>query len=373
MVGDIRQKGKPFMSRSSEFVLLGCLMLPSWLFGQTEMTELVRELRREVQDGSLINAAETAEKLDAGVQARYRAWLVRDSNERADEVLSWLPADMEGFWVNRRPVEISSDPAAYSSPMDSYLFDRLKAQNEGHYFKLLQGNMFRLAMAAVRGVPPPQFESVSMPNTMTAKDAIYFYFLTAPLDLGSPDDFVQGRPLWRGTGEIVGSYVPQPGVRPTPHEDINWLALPKPDLLILSNRKELLLSVLSRFASLKVTRALPAGLPEWRQTDRSADFWGLRHFSAESRPKPGESGCETAALPFPDCGATGATVQFDAAKGTIDIRYLSGANVKPLFENIGFQIEQPQTGVWKLDADAVTRGPVPVAFGLAMLGFGSYQ
>jgi hypothetical protein len=362
------------MSRSSIFVLLSWLLLPPWLFGQDEMTELVRELSREVQDGSLINAAETVDKLDAGVQARYRAWLVRDSNERADEVLSWLPADMEGFWVNRQPVEIGADRAASSGPFDSYMSDRLKAQSEGHYFSLMQGRTVRMVMAAVRAVPPPQFEAASMPATMTAKDVIYFYFLTAPLDPGNPDEVVQASPLWRGTAEIVGSYVPQPRVRPTPHEDINWLALPKPDLLILSNNKNLLLSVLLHIVSgPATTHALPAELPEWLQADRSADFWGVRHFSAESRPQPGERGCETAELPFPDCRATGATVRFDAATGTIDIRYLSGANVKPVFERIGFQIGQPQPGVWKLDADAVTRGPTPAAFGLAMLGFGGYQ
>jgi hypothetical protein len=230
-----------------------------------------------------------------------------------------------------------------------------------------------MVMAAVRGMPPPQFEAVSMPGPMTAKDVIYFYFLTAPLDLGNPDVVEQASSLWRGTAEIVGSYVPGRGVRPTAHEDTNWLALPKPDLLILSNKKDLLLSVLSHTTNGQATRALPVGLPEWRQADRSADFWGMRHFSAESRPKPGERGCETAELPFPDCRATGATLRFDAAKGTIDIRYLSGANAKLLFESVGFQIGQSQAGVLTLDADAVGRGPMPAAFGLAMLGFGRYQ
>lgn len=355
-----------------ELLLLASLLLPHLLLGQGELTGLIQQLRHEIQDASLVNAAETAERLDAAVQTSYRAWLVRDANERADEVLSWLPPDVEGFWVNKRPIVASPEPDTFDqSAIDSYLFDRLYGQNDGDYAKRLRGHMVRMVIAAVRGVPHPEFDMVSMPAPVTARDVIYFYFLTGPLEFPNPDEVAQGFSLWRSTGQVVGHYIPQPGVRPTPHEDTNWIAFPRPGLLILSSQKNLLVSVLGRMSGGQAARALPVGLPEWQQVDRSADFWGLRHFGAESKPKPGERGCDIAELPFPDCRAVGATFQLGRAK-QIDIRYLSSATVKPLFpERIA--ISRTQTSVWKLDVAGEANDPVRTGFALAMLGFGVYR
>ena len=210
--------------------------------------------------------------------------------------------------MNRRSEEMGSDRDPASTPLDWYLYDRLTGQSEGKYSKLLQGRMVRMAMAAVRGLPNPQFDLISMPSPMIAKDVIYFYFLTSPVDFGAANEVVQGFPLWQGTGKIFGPRVPGTSSRPTQHEDANWMALRGPTYRVLSNQRDLVVSVLTHMASGQTTRALPSGLAEWQEVDRSADVWGLRHFSPESRPAPGESGCDTAELPFPDCRAIGATL-----------------------------------------------------------------
>jgi hypothetical protein len=355
-----------------QYVLPGVLLCPCSLFAQTEINDLIVRLRGQLQASSLIEAAKTADQLSAATTARYHAWLVSDSNERADEVLSWLPPETEGFWVNRRPLEPPAERDPETAPLDWYLFDRLKGQDDGRYYKLLDARMVRMVMAAVRTVPSPNFETMMMPGPIASQEVIYFYFLTAALNIGPADEVVNGSPLWRGTGRITERISAVPFTTPLAREDTNWLALPKPDLLILSSRKELLLSVLTQMSNQPSTRPLPSTLPEWQYVDRSSDFWGLRHFSQQSKPKAGERGCITAELPFPDCRATGATVRYEAASGAMKIRYLSPANIKPLRE-VDFKVTRPGPGEWEIDTDAVSRGPIPAYIGLAILGFGDYR
>ena len=79
---------------------LWCLtMFPACLAAQTAVPadpmHLLRDLRTAVQDDSLATAAELAGKLDRAVQERYSAWLIRDADQRIEEALAWLPADVE--------------------------------------------------------------------------------------------------------------------------------------------------------------------------------------------------------------------------------------------------------------------------------------
>jgi hypothetical protein len=317
--------------------LLACLPLALSLRAQDDPGELLLKLKHQVSEKQLIPASETAGQLDAAIQARYREWLVRDSSERADEVLSWLPADMESFCVNRSPEEINGD-LAFQTGIEWDMLDRVKAQEDGRFIKPLQGATVRMSMAAARAIPPPDFDMVSLPAPIRAPDVIYFHFLAAAAQIGEPTEVVDGVPLWRTTATIEDR---QGGS----HEDANWIAQPKADLLVISNRKDLLLSVVRQIASGgKSNRALPAVLSEWQYVDRSSAFWGLRHFSPGSRPQPGGRGCDPAELPFPGCDAIGATVRYDASAESLDIRYL-GSHVTDTFARIGLTITQPRAGV----------------------------
>src|SRR5207244_3093678 len=110
----------------------------------------------------------------------------------------------------------------------------------------------------------------------------------------------------------------------------------------------------------------------------TAPFWGARRYTTQSLPKSGERGCEAAELPQPDCSAIGVTVRLDSVQQRLEVRYLSekepaqrGYSSDTVHRE--FQVDQPQTGVWRFVSDVQKRGPWPVHFALIMLGFGMYR
>jgi hypothetical protein len=159
-------------------------------------------------------------------------------------------------------------------------------------------------------------------------------------------------------------------------EDENWIAQAEPELLILTNRKTLLAEILQTMAAAsKVRAALPDDLPEWIHVDHNAAFWGLRHYTADSKPKQEAAGFRAAELPAPDGAATGVTVRFDSRPQKLEIRYLSAGQLSPRDPTLGhqFQVDQPEAGVFRLQSDLQQRGPWPMHFAMTMLGFGEYR
>jgi hypothetical protein len=330
---------------------------------QQGLSPLTRELRTAIQNDSLAAASELADKLDGAVQQRYKHWLIRDAGQRVKEVLAWLPGDTESLWVNQEPFVITPAETAemlYERPAQLYSVDRLMALDGGKFYRALGNHTVRLVVAAARQIRAAG-ENISVPGRIAAQDLAYFYFFADTVDLPEPDESFEGRPVWHAT---------QP--------DENWITLAQSDLLILSNRRELLADVLRRITGGGSSRALPPDLPEWSQVTRSASFWGLRHYTALSKPKQGDSGFDQAELPRPDGAATGVVMRFDSVSRRLEIRYLSDAQVvqhrgaaAALLRD--FQVDQTQPGVWRLVSDTEERGSWPVHFALTMLGFGMYR
>jgi hypothetical protein len=57
-----------------------------------------------------------------------------------------------------------------------------------------------------------------------------------------------------------------------------FVAAPAPGILLSATNEGFLRGVLQRRRARAARRALPDTLPEWRHMDRSAPFWGLRHY-----------------------------------------------------------------------------------------------
>lgn len=317
------------------------------------------ELSTALQRESLVSAADIAAKLDDAVQAQRLTWLVRDAKVRARDVISWLPSDIESFWVNKTPFVLDAEKLTGSiaeRAIVSYSSDRLTAQNEGRFVDLLKGHTVRLVMAAARGIPVP---ASSIPGPMTAHDAIYFYFLA---DAWNPepheDETIEGRPAWQLAGR----------------EDKNWIALARPDLLILSNQRDLLAGVLRE---MKNPNATGTSFYGW-DVNPSANFSGYRRYSGASKPKPRGRECEAARLPGPDWCAAGATLQFNADTHQLQIDYLSRGQLD-LKNNPSdtltreFTIDHADPSRWRLISDLGKRGAFPLDFGMIMLGFGRYE
>jgi hypothetical protein len=228
-------------------------------------------------------------------------------------------------------------------------------------------------MAAVKKIGPGS----GMAWSIGAGDVVYLYFLDAPLDLPGPSESIRGRPVWRAVAQIDSGAPFRPGVERTKRDDENWIALARPDLMILTNNRNLLSNVLDRILDGSQTRALPLSLPEWKQVDRRAPFWALRHYASSSKPRLGQPEYALAELPRPDGRATGVTVQFYSAEDRLEVRYMSAAQLASRGPTDSiysqFKVDQPQTGVWRLVSDVRERGSWPLFLALGMLGFGTYQ
>jgi len=363
--------------RSILWLPLISVVLAGQTTGDADLLKLTRELRRAVGEDSPSSAVDLADRLDDAVQQRYKAWLIRDADERANEVLTWLPPDIEAFWVNMEPFTIKPEETVgllYGRPIQAYSMDRLMAVNGGSFYKALAGHTARLVVSAARKIG----ERKGIPGIAGSEEVAYFYFLAHPADLPSFDDSVQGHPVWRATAKVFVDGPLQPGVEPAQREDESWIALGRPDLLILSNRRDMLAQILVQMTGGSRSRALPAGLPEWAHVNRTASFWGLRHYSPQSKPSRDQRGYDVAELPRPDGAATGVAVQFDYAKQRLEIDYLSPSRLSevPIFANSRkreFQTDQPGAGVWRLISDVQARGDFPVHFAMTMLGFGAYR
>ena len=359
-------------------VLSACLAAQT--AATTDPVQLLRDVRTAIQDDSLAAAAESAGKLDVAVRERYSAWLVRDADERTHEALAWLPEDTESVWVSREPFTIRPElgiDMLWDRPNISYSVDRLAALNGGEFYRALGNHTIRLVVAGARDIRKNQMSSVPAP--VPAEDVAYVFFLAEAIDFASADESIQGHPVGHAIAKVDAGDVPRPGVKRAQRDDENWLALARPDVMILTNRHALIVEMLERANSGSKTRAMPPNLPEWAHVDSNASFWGLRHYAGGSKAKTGEPGFDAADLPhYPDGKAVGATVRFDSVSQHLEIIYLSPAALLRrggAADLLGreFKIDQPEPGIWRIVSDVQARGPFPIHFALVVLGFGMYR
>jgi hypothetical protein len=353
-----------------------CVRVAAQTPGQSDLSPLTRELRAAIQNDSLAPAAELAAKLDDAIQQRYNAWLIRDAGQRIKEVLAWLPDDTESLWVNQAPFVINSDDSVEmlsERPIQLLCVDRLIALNGGEMYRALASHTVRLVVAAARQIQRGEFGN---PAPAAVQDVAYFYFFADAVELPQPDESLQEKPVWHASAKVLSSYIAEPGAAPTQREDENWIALARPDLLIVAHRRELLAQILRQIAGGQSSHALPTDLPEWRQVDRSASFWGLRHLAAQ--PTAPEQPAYPFRVPRLEGFATGVTVRFDPVQQRLEIRYLSDAQMAPRSGGPDVlarqsDVDHPEPGVWRLISDVNARGPWPVHLAMTLLGFGDYR
>jgi hypothetical protein len=161
---------------------------------------------------------------------------------------------------------------------------------------------------------------------MPDADGAWFYYLSAPLNpeaFGQPGETIGRSPVWRAVSR---------GSRNSGNDE-SWLALARPDLLVLATSRNVLAAIVARLAKPdpSAARALPTTLAEWNATDTNASAFGLRHFAA------------------PQEGNVGLSLAWDSASGRALVRNL------------------PPSGA------ARDRGDYPLAVALTLLGFGSYR
>ena len=346
-----------------------------------DLTKLIQSFNTAVRDDNLTLAAEIAAKLDAAVQKRYHRWLVRDAQERVDEALTWLPVETEAITVHQRPFTVSDELAEFKTdehPSQDSMVERLAKLNAGAFYKALRGRTIRLVVAGAanmrsRGRPGSFIDPPLSPDA----DSAWFYFFTEPLSIeifGSPDFSARNTPVWRGTAELSVASTGRGERKASVREDESWLALARPDLLVMTTSRELLEKIANRIANGSKERALPGTLPEWQYVNRAAPVWGLRHYSS-----PGDAIDNTNPrskqdiLRFSDPAATGLVMQFDPDTQRIEMDYLSTTDHLPAMID-GLPLAQfrheRSAGLWRLTAEQKSR---LILHAIGLLGFGGYR
>jgi len=105
-----------------------------------------------------------------------------------------------------------------------------------------------------------------------------------------------------------------------------FIAIPEPNVLLLSTNQDYLAQVLNRMHQKAQKRALPESLPEWGYVNTAAKFWAVRHYDkaeAQSDPSSPLSGRQAAAN-WIDTQAVGIVFDFDPHSSKVaTVRYLS--------------------------------------------------
>jgi hypothetical protein len=251
--------------------------------------------------------------------------------DEMQKVLSWLPADTETITVARGPFQLAGrsevgsqawDPAGSVSDLQlNRLFEgiptALFTQNRGFLASRLKDTRVLLAVEGARGFRRPQglgegpFDGCEIailagdaPETLAAQT--YSSALR--------QESIQGR---------------QVSVFEEKMEEDTWttfVAFPARNVILVATDRAYLAEVLRRFAGGSGPRALPATLPEWKDVDTAARFWGLRHYDhthADIDPTSPFGGRKAGNVP--DEKAIGITFSFNPGQArTANITYLAG-------------------------------------------------
>jgi hypothetical protein len=216
-----------------------------------------------------------------------------------------------------------------------------------------------------------------IPAAVPQADAAYFYFLAEPVEassLGQPDEVIAQKPLWQRRARVSTGVALESTMEADMREEETWLAFARPDLLVAASNRTFLELILKRMSDGASRQALPDDLPEWREVNRAAPFWGLRHYSEpgarrdDTNPKS-EFG-EPEAM---DLRAIGVTIQYGVPADTVEVRYLSMAEqLSSRLEYLSneFQVDRPREGIWRLRSNLRERGDFPFHAGMNLLGFG---
>jgi len=339
------------------FALFAAAALMAEPPAQSVLSRTAQDVLIAIETNDFDSAADLASRLDDGVQQQFRASLGRDSHERINEILGLLPPETETLLALREPFPVVAGELAPRTPghlIQVCLTERLAAIGNGRFFAALNGQTVRLAAAGLSNLRPRAGSSPSTtPAVMPDADGAWFYLLSsqpnsAPLNpdaFGQPSESIENRPVSRAFARA-------------PRAEESWVALVRPDLLVLATSRNVLAGVLARAAKPSTSRAFPANLPEWAQTDTNASAFGLRHYPAASP-------------------IGGLTLVWDAASKRVEVRGLIHSESVPssltrASEN-ALTIGPVREGIVKLSAEGDARGDYPVAVALTLLGFGSYR
>ena len=136
-----------------------------------------------------------------------------------------------------------------------------------------------------------------------------------------------------------------------------FITQPRPNILIGATHRGYLADLLGRMTTRGPSRALPDALPEWRQLDKTARSWGIRHYDPKDAALDATSPLSPRdCLGFRDDHAIGLVFTLDRTKRAT-VKYLlghgdAGRIVAKYWQNEAFetkpQVRQTAPGVFEI-------------------------
>jgi hypothetical protein len=253
-----------------------------------------------------------------------------------ERVLSWLPADTETLLVANGPFWMSNFRLGQESYKNhDVTIEELEKQFEGLTLGLfnsgkgllekhLEGRKVLLALEGSRHFRPPM-----------GLGELPFEGCTVAIfedDLGDRSDaFMKDATHVAVRFEEIERQ--KVAVFEEPMEQDIWtifVTFPQKGVVLLSTNKSFLQEMLARMRGAAGQRALPDSLREWTYVNKTAQFWGLRHYDkqqAKYDPTSPFGGKKSAN--FPDEEAVGLTYQCDPkTERRATLTYVTGPKVE---------------------------------------------
>jgi len=253
-----------------------------------------------------------------------------------DRMLTWFPTDTETLLVANGPFVMSdfhlrketyADHEVTSEELEK-LFDgltlRLFFLKDGLLEKHLHGKRVSFALEASRHFRPPAdlgelpFEGCAVAVFEDALDDRRDAFMKEAARIALRIDEIDGQKV-----AIFEETFQQDTWK-------SFIVFPQKNVVLAASNEQFLREMLSRMRNPKGERALPTNLPEWKQVNTRAQFWGVRHFDkTQSKDDPTSpfGGKKTANLP--DDGAIGLTYECSPTKEhNATLTYLSSAKTQ---------------------------------------------
>jgi len=276
-----------------------------------------------------------------------------------EDVLAWLPADTESLIVARGPFTLPAprNESQIDKEQEKNRNRSVSAREIREYLRLLPLSLFyispsgparrlagkkiSLAVEGSRHFRAPQSLG-EMPYEGCAIVVLEEDLGSAATGMMTDLAKVAGR-----VESIAGQQVP---VFQEKMEDDTWtvfVANPSPRILVVASNELYLRELLQRMKGATGPRALPDDLPEWKQVDKNAEFWGLRHFDrSQAAEDPSSPYGGKKAANDPDEKAIGVAINVDFAhrRGSI-VRLSDNLDLLKQSESQLRAIIEPEQGV----------------------------
>ena len=335
-----------------------------------EATARLRQLSLEhdeaLRKGNLVRAAQLAVLLRDGTQKALNA-------SDIDDTLGWFPPDTESLlvWDERQRLRSTDTQASLVSRGSEYFArTRLLALDNGGVYRKLAGRTIRLVVIGIGKIEAIAYGDDSKFKLDSDFSGLYFFEdPVAEVTFGSVDTPIDHVAVWRSS---IG-------------KESNWIARPRPDLLVVCTRRETLVKILrgaiggrpnAADVDSSRLRAFPQHSRIWGYVDRTAPFWAFRVFANPATVIRDDTNPRAFAA-HRDERAVGVTMGLRPSTGELKLHYLTDGGEPSFLLNETMQLRANRVGdgIWsyELNTFRLEDRHFPVGAFWTMFGIGGHE